>query len=72
MSKKINLIQKLKNFAPDWIVLAGFLLKVPSNLIDAYPNRIIKFGNIISHSINVMKAISISRFVSSVDNHRWM
>ena len=34
-------IQKLKKFDPDWIVLAGFLLKIPSNLIDAYPNRII-------------------------------
>ena len=25
----------------DWVVLAGFLLKVPGNLIEAYPDRII-------------------------------
>lgn len=34
-------LQKIKNFAPDWIVLAGFLLKFPSDIIDAYPDKII-------------------------------
>ena len=34
-------LQTLKDFNIDWIVLAGFLLKVPESLIDAYPDRII-------------------------------
>ena len=34
-------LQTLKDFNIDWIVLAGFLLKVPESLIDAYPYRII-------------------------------
>ncbi len=35
------LLQKIIAFEPDLIVLAGFLLKVPQNLIDAYPNKIV-------------------------------
>ena len=35
------LLQKINLLEPDLIVLAGFLLKVPQNLIDAYPNKII-------------------------------
>lgn len=34
-------LQLLKNHAVDFIVLAGFLLKVPENLLKTYPNRII-------------------------------
>lgn len=36
-----GVLQLLQEAQADWIVLAGFLLKVPANLIDAYPNRII-------------------------------
>lgn len=35
------IIQKLKEFNVDYIILAGFLLKIPQSLIDLYPNRII-------------------------------
>lgn len=31
----------LKEYSIDWIILAGFLLKVPENLLNAFPNRII-------------------------------
>jgi phosphoribosylglycinamide formyltransferase-1 len=33
--------KKLKEAAVDWVVLAGFLLKVPDNLIEAFPNSIV-------------------------------
>ena len=36
-----NVLQKIKNFAADWIILAGFLLKFPDNIVKEYPNRII-------------------------------
>lgn len=49
----------------DFIVLAGFLLKVPQNLIDAYPQKIInihpallpKFGGKGMYGDNVHKAV---------------
>ena len=34
-------LEKLKSFQPDLIVLAGFLLKFPQNIIESYPNQII-------------------------------
>ncbi len=34
-------LQKLQSFQPDLIVLAGFLLKFPQNIIEACPNQII-------------------------------
>lgn len=34
-------LQKLQSFEPDLIVLAGFLLKFPQNIINAFPNQII-------------------------------
>jgi phosphoribosylglycinamide formyltransferase-1 len=36
-----NVLNILKEHKIDFIVLAGFLLKVPSNLIKAYPNKIV-------------------------------
>ena len=36
-----ELLQKIKGFNPDLIVLAGFLLRFPENIIAAYPNKII-------------------------------
>lgn len=36
-----KVVDCLKNKKIDFIVLAGFLLKVPDNLLEAYPNRII-------------------------------
>ena len=58
-------LQIINNFQPDLIVLAGFLLKVPENLIEAFPNRIInihpallpKFGGKGMYGANVHKAV---------------
>lgn len=36
-----NVIHTLKDFSIDYIILAGFLLQVPSILLKAYPQRII-------------------------------
>ena len=36
-----DVLQKINVIKPDWIVLAGFLLKFPQNIITEYPNRII-------------------------------
>ena len=36
-----NIIQKIQEIDPDLIVLAGFLLKFPENIIELYPNKII-------------------------------
>ncbi len=60
-----NIIQKLKDFNVDYIVLAGFLLKVPQALIHLYPNRIInihpallpKYGGKGMYGENVHKAV---------------
>jgi phosphoribosylglycinamide formyltransferase-1 len=59
----------LKENDIDFIVLAGFLLKVPENLIQAYPNRIInihpallpKFGGKGMYGDNVHKAVVEAR-----------
>lgn len=34
-------VNKLKEYRIDFIVLAGFLLLVPGNLVEAFPNRIV-------------------------------
>lgn len=34
-------LETLKAYEVDWVILAGFLLKVPQNMLDAYPQRII-------------------------------
>lgn len=36
-----ELVQKLQEAKTDWVILAGFLLKIPSNLIQAFPDRIV-------------------------------
>ncbi len=36
-----TVLRKLQNFEPHLIVLAGFLLKVPDEIIAQYPNRIV-------------------------------
>lgn len=40
-SQPHTLLQILEGFSLDLIVLAGFLLKIPSELVEKYPNRII-------------------------------
>ena len=59
------LLQKINLLEPDLIVLAGFLLKVPQNLIDAYPNKIInihpallpKFGGKGMYGMHIHEAV---------------
>jgi phosphoribosylglycinamide formyltransferase-1 len=59
------LIYLLKSNAIDLIVLAGFLWKIPSNLIQAFPNKIVnihpsllpKFGGKGMYGMNVHKAV---------------
>ncbi|MEO6405098.1 MAG: phosphoribosylglycinamide formyltransferase [Ferruginibacter sp.] len=36
-----TLLNKLQKHKIDWIILAGFLLKIPAGIIQVYPNRII-------------------------------
>ncbi len=36
-----HVLEKLKWFKADWIVLAGFLLKIPENIIHIYKDKII-------------------------------
>ncbi len=60
-----KVLDLLKSRGIDWIVLAGFLLKIPSELIDAFPSRIInihpallpKFGGKGMYGDHVHKAV---------------
>jgi phosphoribosylglycinamide formyltransferase-1 len=60
-----KVLQKLNVIQPDLIVLAGFLLKFPENIIAAYPDKIInihpallpKYGGKGMYGMNVHKAI---------------
>lgn len=55
----------LRSLKPDLIVLAGFLWKIPENLIEAFPNKIInihpallpKYGGKGMYGTNVHKAV---------------
>jgi phosphoribosylglycinamide formyltransferase 1 len=60
-----KVLQKLNDFQPDLIVLAGFLLKLPESIIESYPNKIInihpallpKYGGKGMYGMNVHKAV---------------
>ena len=60
-----ELLLKIKGFKPDLIVLAGFLLRFPENIIAAYPNKIInihpallpKYGGKGMYGMNVHRAV---------------
>lgn len=60
-----NILEKLKKNQINLIVLAGFLLKVPSIIINSFPNSIInihpallpKFGGKGMYGLNVHKAV---------------
>ena len=57
--------KKLKNYNVDYIILAGFLLKIPVKMLDRYPKKIInihpsllpKYGGIGMYGDNVHKAV---------------
>lgn len=60
-----KLHETLQNYGVDYIVLAGFLLKIPSRMIDVYPKKIInlhpsllpKYGGRGMYGANVHKAV---------------
>ena len=60
-----TVLEKLKALKPDLIVLAGFLLKLPTEIVEQFPNRIInihpallpKYGGKGMYGMNVHKAI---------------
>lgn len=60
-----KVLQKLKNIQPDLIILAGFLLKFPQNIIQSFPDKIInihpallpKFGGKGMYGMNVHRAV---------------
>ncbi|SDX59538.1 formyltetrahydrofolate-dependent phosphoribosylglycinamide formyltransferase [Lutibacter oricola] len=62
--KSDKLVEEFKKNA-DYIILAGFLWKVPQNLIDAFPNKIInihpallpKYGGKGMYGMNVHKSV---------------
>jgi phosphoribosylglycinamide formyltransferase-1 len=63
--KKGKILQKLLDYAPDLIVLAGFLLKMPQTITESYLNSIInihpallpKYGGKGMYGMNVHKAV---------------
>jgi phosphoribosylglycinamide formyltransferase 1 len=60
-----KILQKINFYKPDWIVLAGFLLKLPETFIAAFPNKIInihpallpKYGGKGMYGMNVHNAV---------------
>ncbi len=60
-----SVVQQLKNANIDLVVLAGFLWKIPADMIEAFPNRIVnihpsllpKFGGHGMYGMNVHKAV---------------
>lgn len=60
-----KVLQEVQRFQPDLIVLAGFLLKFPDDLIESYPNSIInihpallpKYGGKGMYGMHVHKAV---------------
>ena len=60
-----NVLQKIQEIDPDLIVLAGFLLKFPENIIENYPNKIInihpallpKYGGKGMYGMHIHRAI---------------
>ena len=64
-NKVINLLKE----QADYIVLAGFLWKIPQNIIDSFPNKIInihpallpKYGGKGMYGMNVHKAVAANK-----------
>ena len=60
-----EILQKINDIQPDLIVLAGFLLKFPENIIAAYPDKIVnihpallpKYGGKGMYGMNIHRAI---------------
>ena len=66
-------LTELKAAGIDWVVLAGFLWLVPTNLISAYPNRIVNihpallpaYGGKGMYGMNVHKAVKENKEIVS-------
>ena len=62
-------LQDLNSFEPDWIILAGFLLKIPESFVEAYSDKIInihpallpKFGGHGMYGMHVHRAVVENR-----------
>lgn len=60
-----EVLRLLQDFSTDWIVLAGYLKLIPSEWVEAYPNRIVnihpallpKFGGKGMYGMNVHRAV---------------
>lgn len=67
------LTEKLKTINPDLIILAGFLWKIPVQLINAFPNRIInihpallpKYGGKGMYGSHVHQAVKLNKEVET-------
>tara|TARA_B100001167_G_C16750799_1_gene296028 strand:+ start:472 stop:1092 length:621 start_codon:yes stop_codon:yes gene_type:complete len=63
-----TIVSKVRSWKPDLIVLAGFLLKIPKDLVQAFPNKIInihpallpKFGGKGMYGRHVHEAVAAS------------
>lgn len=73
-----NILKKIKEYQPDLIVLAGFLLKFPKNIIEVYPYKIInihpsllpKYGGKGMYGIRVHEAVIANKeTVSGITIH---
>ena len=69
-----SVLQKtLQEHRVDYIILAGFLLKVPLKMVESYPKRIInlhpsllpKYGGLGMYGINVYKAVLKNKEIKS-------
>lgn len=73
MLSPLGVLRILKNRKPDLIVLAGFLLKFPEIIIDAFPNKVInihpallpKYGGKGMYGNHVHKAVVENKETSS-------
>jgi len=65
LNESTIVIDKLKEYNANIVILAGFLLKIPSSLINAYPNRIVNihpallpnYGGKGMYGMNVHRAV---------------
>jgi phosphoribosylglycinamide formyltransferase 1 len=63
--EELLILEQIEEYQPDLIVLAGFLWKIPNQLMDRYPNKIInvhpallpKFGGQGMYGMNVHRAV---------------
>ncbi len=65
LAEKDTVLDKLRYYSTDFIVLAGFLLKIPDKIINTYPNRILnihpallpKYGGKGMYGMHVHRAV---------------